>query len=590
VEYVRRRDPGKVSGLFAGLPAPYDRLDNAETFLTDENNWVPSAVVVKLFENARSILRDPHAAFQVGFESVTDRQLGYIQRFFIATFASIRGVIRTVNQINAKFNTTKDVETVGQTRDGLTVRLHWNPNGVLSKDICDFNRGIYAAVPTMWRLKPASVVEPVCHFRGDPYCEFRITWGTRDSVFRGAVEALTTRKKHLRAALDEIERDKTLLATKYEEVNRLNAELQDKITKLQAINEASRILVSKRETDEFLDMTMKILVRILRFDRAILMMIDHERQELLYLASTGADPQLLESLTHYHIPLGREHNLMVQVANSGEPILVPDVEAAGLNPANFILARFHPHSFCLCPLRTNDWGVVGVLGADRTTVKEPINVTDLDYLTTFANTIAVSLQRARLDEELKTSYLSSVRALVHALEEKDPDTRGHSERVASIAALIGEEMGLEAEDLERLRIGGYLHDIGKIGVPESIIKNPKSLSKSEFRLIQRHTIKGVEIIEPISFLRSHLNMIRHHHERYDGKGYPDRLKGEEISLGARIMAVADTYDAMTNARPYRKGLPPAQALKAIKRESGLQFSPDVVRAFEKVFETHIKPR
>ena len=468
------------------------------------------------------------------------------------------------------------------------MRLHWNPNGVLSRDICDFNRGIYAAVPTLWRLKPASIVESACFFKGDPYCEFHCSWETRVRMVRGVIEALATRKKHLLAALDEIEQDKTLIASKYEEVNRLNVDLQDKITKLQAINEASRILVSRRETDEFLDMTMKILVRILRFDRAILMMVDAERRELVYLASTGGDPQITESMKQYHIPLTREHNLMVQVANSGEPILVADVEAAGLNPANFILARFHPHSFCLCPLTTTDWGVVGVLGADRTTVKEPINVTDLDYLTTFANTIAVSLQRARLDEELKESYMSSVRALVHALEEKDSDTRGHSDRVAALAANIGREMGLGPEELERLRTGGLLHDIGKIGVPESIIKNRKSLSKSEFRLIQRHTVKGVEIIEPITFLRTHLHMIRHHHERYDGKGYPDGLKGEEIPLDARIIAVADSYDAMTSDRPYRKGLTRPQAMRAIKRDAGRQFAPDVVQAFERFFERDLK--
>ncbi len=590
VEYVRRHAPERLPELFSGLPEPYNVLGEPESFLTDENNWVPSAVVVALFANARRLLDDPDVAFRIGFESVTERQLGYIQRFFISTFLTPGGAIRMIEQVNAKFSTTKDVEVLKMGAGRLIVRLHWNPNGVLSRDICQFNRGIYTAIPTIWKQKPAVVEETECFFQGAAYCEFHGSWQVRKNIVRNMLEGFAVRKSHLIEALREIERDKTLLASKYEEVNHLNLELQDKITKLQAINEASRILVSRRETDEFLDMTMKILVRILRFDRAILMMIDRDRRELVYQASTGGDPQLVESMKHYHVPLTREHNLMVQVANSGEPILVADVKAAGLNPANFILARFHPHSFCLCPLSTTDWGVVGVLGADRTTAREPISATDLDYLTIFANTIAVSLQRARLDEELKMSYLSSVRALVHALEEKDPYTKGHSERVASIAALIGEEMGLSAAELEHLRIGGYLHDIGKIGVPESIIKNPKALSKSEFRLIQRHTIKGVEIIEPISFLRAHLHLIRHHHERHDGKGYPDGLKGDEIPIGARIMAVADTYDAMTSSRPYRKGLPPAQAMRAISRESGQQFAPDVVRAFEKVFETHIRVR
>jgi putative nucleotidyltransferase with HDIG domain len=589
VEYIRRHAPQRVAELFRGLPQPYDALPVPESFLTDENNWVPSVVVVHLFKNAREILADPDAAFKIGYESVTERQLGYIQRFVISTLLSPGGVARTIEKVNAKFNTTKDVEVIRRTTGRLTVRLHWNPNGELSKDICSFNKGIYAAIPTLWGVT-AKVTETACRFEGAQYCEFETAWDVRPSILRGILRSFAMRKGHLLDALAEIERDKELLAAKYAEVHTLNQDLQDKLTKLQAINEASRILVSRRETSEFVSMTMEIILRILRFDRAILMLIDPATRDLTYVAAAGAAPELIGSMKSYRVPMSREHNLMVKAVTTGEPILVTDVEAAGLNPSNFILARFHPHSFCLCPLTTTDVGVIGVLGADRATHKEPISATDLDYLTTFANTIAVSLQRARLDEELKMSYLNSVRALVHALEEKDPYTKGHSERVASIAALIGEEMGLSSEELEQLRIGGFLHDIGKIGVPESIIKNPKSLSKSEFRVIQRHAIKGVEIIEPISFLRPHLHLIRHHHERYDGKGYPDGLKGDEIPVGARIMAVADTYDAMTSSRPYRKGLPPVQALRAISRESGQQFAPEVVVAFQRVFDTRIKPQ
>jgi putative nucleotidyltransferase with HDIG domain len=587
VEYIRRHAPGRLGELFHGLPQPYDALPAPETFLTDENNWVPSAVVVELFKNARAILDDPEAAFHIGYESVTQRQLGYIQRFVISTFLSPGGVARTIEKVNAKFNTTKDVEIIRRAPGRLTVRLHWNPNGVLSKDICNFNKGIYAAIPTLWKTR-TTLKETACWFEGAPYCELETTWEVRTPILRGIIQSLAMRKGHLLEALAEIERDKELLAAKYAEVHTLNEALQDKVVKLQAINEASRILVSRRETSEFVSLTMEIIVRILRFDRAILMLIDPATRDLVYVAATGAAPELIESMKSYRVPMSREHNLMVRAVTTGEPILVTDVEAAGLNPANFILARFHPHSFCLCPLTTTDVGVIGVLGADRATHKETISATDVDYLTIFANTIAVSLRRARLDEELKMSYLNSVRALVHALEEKDPYTKGHSERVASLAALIGEEMGLPTDELEQLRIGGYLHDIGKIGVPESIIKNPKALSKSEFRVIQRHTIKGVEILEPISFLRSHLYLIRHHHERFDGKGYPDGLKGEEIPVGARIMAVADTYDAMTSSRPYRKGLPPVQALRAISRESGQQFAPEVVVAFQRVFDNRIK--
>jgi putative nucleotidyltransferase with HDIG domain len=586
-DYVQKRRPAESTHLFEDLPEPFNNLSDPKSFLTDDNNWVPSAVVVSLFENARKILEDPEAAFKIGFESVTERKLGYITRFFISTFFTVAGIVRRIDRINAKFNTTNRKESLARGPGRLDVRLHWNPNGELSRDVCAYNRGIFAAVPTLFGLKPTAIEETSCFFDGDPFCEYHCRWEVRASAIRWILESLATRKRHLMSALDEIENDKRLLTAKYHEVNQLNVELQDKVVKLEAINEASRILVSQKETGSFLDMTMAILVRILRFDRAILMMLDGDRKRLEYLHSIGGDPEKMAELRGYVIPLTRQHNLMVQVVRSAKPILVEDIAGQELNPENAIIRRFKPHSFCVCPLVAADNQVVGVLGADRKTYKIPITQTDVDYLSIFANNIAVSLQRARLDDELKMSYLSSVRALVTALEEKDSYTKGHSERVASLAALIGREMGFADEDVEYLRIGGYLHDIGKIGVPESIIKNPKALTRSEYRLVQEHTVKGVEILEPISFLKDHIHLIKHHHEHFDGRGYPDGLSGSRIPKGAQIMAVADAYDAMTSSRPYRKGLPPGQAYKRIVKESGKQFAPDVVEAFQKVYRTQL---
>ena len=587
-EYVTRWRADADGLLFRDLPDPYGNLVDPRAFLMDENNWVPSEVVVRLFENAKVLLDDPDAPFKIGFESTTERKLGYIQRFFIATFLSVAGVVRRMEQINAKFNTTKTMRVV-RSRPGYAVtELRWNPNGLLSRDICRFNQGVISAIPTLWGHKAAEVKEISCHFQGAETCRFDVRWEIRSGLLRGIAEFFGTRSGHLLAALGEIERDKELLRTKYEEVNRLNLELEDKVVKLQAINEASRILVAHKEIDNFLDLTMKILVRILHFDRAIIMMLDGERKHLIFLHATGDDPVNMAALSTYRVPMTRRHNLMVQVVLSGESILVDDVEKQGLNPDNLILSRFEPHSFCVSPLTTVDREVIGILGADRRTYAQRITQTDLDYLTIFANSIAVSLQRAKLDDDLRLSYLSSVRSLVHALEEKDAYTKGHSERVAALAALIGQEMGLSEGDVEYLRIGGYVHDIGKIGVPESIIKSPKRLTPGELRLIQLHAVKGVEILEPIAFLKGHLHLVRHHHEHWDGSGYPDGLKGEEIPVGAQIMAVADAFDAMTSSRPYRRGWTPKKAFETIVAESGAHFSPRVVEVFEKVYDRHMR--
>ncbi len=177
-----------------------------------------------------------------------------------------------------------------------------------------------------------------------------------------------------------------------------------------------------------------------------------------------------------------------------------------------------------------------------------------------------------------------MRALVQAIEEKDTYTRGHSERVAGIVELVARELGITEHEVEYLRFGSILHDVGKIGIPESIVKSPKPLTDGEYKIIQKHPLKGLEILQHIPFIKEHMYLIRSHHERWDGKGYPDGLRGEEIPLGAQIVAIADAFDAMTSSRPYRKGLPPKQAAREIKKGMGTQFSSDVVHAFLSVFD------
>jgi hypothetical protein len=418
--YVNTRLPEKSHLLFEDLPEPYDTMPDLKTVLTDENNWVSSAVVVKLFENAKKLLNDEDVAFKIGMESVINQHLGYIQRFFIATFSNVPGVYKRINQINSKFNNTKEnIEIVHTAPGRLTTRLYWNRRAELSRDICRYNQGIYCAIPTIWRMEPAEIKEPSCFFQGQDYCEFDLTWNAKKSSLRALLDGMITRKSSLLAALEQIERDKALLKAKYDEVNHLNLELFDKVVKLEAINEASNVMISYRDTDNFLDMTMQILVKVLKFDRAILLLIDPQREKLVYRYSIGATPETTADIIGYSIPLSRDNNLMVKVVKMARPVLIKDVEKSGLNRTNKILETFHPFSFCLTPLFA-DTEIIGVLGADRTSFRQPITQTDLDYLSVFANNIAVSLLRSQLDDDLKLSYLSSVKALAVALEEKHP--------------------------------------------------------------------------------------------------------------------------------------------------------------------------
>jgi len=182
-------------------------------------------------------------------------------------------------------------------------------------------------------------------------------------------------------------------------------------------------------------------------------------------------------------------------------------------------------------------------------------------------------------EKIRQSFLNSITALAYALEAKDGYTSGHSERVAEVAVAIAGEMGLPREDIEKIRLAGQVHDIGKIGIKEWILNKPDRLTREEFQHVKNHCELGERILTPVMEDGDILLMVRHHHERYDGLGYPDGLSGEGISPGARILAVSDTFDAMTSERPYRKAMSEEVASAEIEKNRGSQFDPEVVDAF-----------
>ncbi|HEY6008640.1 MAG TPA: HD domain-containing phosphohydrolase [Geobacteraceae bacterium] len=190
--------------------------------------------------------------------------------------------------------------------------------------------------------------------------------------------------------------------------------------------------------------------------------------------------------------------------------------------------------------------------------------------------MAVALENARHYEELRALFIGTITSLANTIDAKSPWTKGHSERVMRLAATIAEELGLDEEAVERVRFGGLLHDIGKIGVIEAVLEKPAQLSDDEFPPLRLHPEKGVAILAPIEQLQGVLPGILHHHEHYDGSGYPAGLKGEEIPLEARIITVADAFDAMISERPYKKGYALTAALEELRRCAGSQFDPRVV--------------
>ena len=200
----------------------------------------------------------------------------------------------------------------------------------------------------------------------------------------------------------------------------------------------------------------------------------------------------------------------------------------------------------------------------------------------------INEELAESNQKLEQAYLDMIQTLRYTVEAKDPYTRGHSDRVSEYSVLIGEKMGLPEENIKTLRVGGLFHDIGKIGIPDSILLKTDKLSDDEYSEIKNHPSIGAHILGAASIFKNIIPIVKHHHERFDGRGYPSGLKGDEIPFLARIAAVADTFDAMTSKRSYRNALDLQFVKEEIQRCKGTQFDPQIADVFLDILDNNFE--
>ena len=400
------------------------------------------------------------------------------------------------------------------------------------------------------------------------------------------LESLTIDKEGL---LNELEKAYEGLAQTLEisrkEADAAYAELRSKITILErkvfeliSLNNIGKAVTSVLSLDELMEVILTKICELIEVDAAVVV-LNNDRNQL--------------EITHVRgLPktcIGRPFALDVEVAyrvalKNNEPIVIPDLETS--NSLSVFKLESRMHSAVAVPLKTRK-EEVGMLVLNST-ARHCFTDDHVLLLSTFGAQAAVAIVNARLYQNLKKLLVGVIVSFSAAIEAKDPYTEGHSSRVAEYAFSIGELIGLRGAALEELRNAGLIHDIGKIGVSEAIICKKGKLTCDEMEEMKRHPQYGENIASPIPFLASVVPGIRWHHERYDGKGYPDGVSGEKIPLVARILSVADAFDAITSKRPYREPRSPEEALEEIRRNSGGQFDPKVVKALERAFEHIVK--
>jgi HD-GYP domain-containing protein (c-di-GMP phosphodiesterase class II) len=242
-------------------------------------------------------------------------------------------------------------------------------------------------------------------------------------------------------------------------------------------------------------------------------------------------------------------------------------------------------SSIICALLRSPRQRIGVLQLDRGPLQPPFTESELYLADAIAASVAVGIESAQLVKAQREQFLATVTALARAVEVRDQYTGDHTKRVTDYALLLAAELQLGAAEKHHIQIGTPLHDIGKIGIDDAILRKPGKLTADEFELMKTHTVKGADILQTIAGLGPMIPIVRHHHEKWDGSGYPDGLRAEQIAVCARIVAVADAFDAMTSHRPYRRALSAEAAFAEIQRKAGTHFDPECVAAFLRLRET-----
>jgi len=374
--------------------------------------------------------------------------------------------------------------------------------------------------------------------------------------------------------IDEIEEANFKIADLASELEGKNTTLEKTVERLSALYKMGLATNSIMEIGQLFNLLLQKTMETIEAEFGYILLLDHENLEFEVVGVRGLPND--EEILNKKIPVQTGGIAHWVVVNS-EPLLVKNVQSS--NEFNIrSLLGFNRESVVCAPLVIKD-NIIGTITMSNKIDGTAFSHDDLTLLNTIAAQASVGINNSRLYEEQQKTYLNTVHALVTAIEASDTYTRGHSERVTRYSMAIGHKMGLDNDTLNHLERAAILHDIGKIGISLTLLHKEGMLSKSDIDELQQHPEIGARILQPVDFLKEAQKIVVQHHERYDGTGYPNGIPGNEILIESRIIAVADTYDAMTSDRPYRNALSHSVTIEEIQSCAGTQFDPEITAQF-----------
>ena len=583
--------------------------------VADQGHWFTQSQIDRFHKRLSQMTGNESIAREAGRFAASPGSLGIVRQYVLGMLDPSRAYA-IIGKMAANITRSTIFESKKISSNKVEIKVHINP-GVREKPFqCENRMGFFESVTLAFSNRLPAIEHPECIFRGDGCCRYIISWEKSPSgiikrtrnllllvlslaffpslvahahfsltvlmplalffVFTLSLIAEVLEKNELKTTLSNLRNSTENL------IDQINLNYNNSLL----TNEIGLAITQKTSIVEILGEVIEIFKKRLDYDRGIVLLANEERSVLEYSAGYGYSDELLRTVKkiHFHLDKPGSKGVFVVSFKKKKPFLVNNLNEIEeeMSPRSREFAKLTgAESFICCPILC-DGEPIGILAVDNVKSKRPLVQSDMSLLMGIASILGVSIRNADLIKSKVGQFNSILRVLAATIDARDPLTAGHSEKVTEYAVGICEEMGLSSDYREMIRVAALLHDYGKIGVPDAILKKPGRLTTDEFEAVKTHARRTREILEQVNFegvFEQVPEIAGAHHEKLDGSGYPLGLMNREIPLGAKIIAVADFFEAITSRRHYRNPMFIEKALVILREKSGIHFDEKVVSAF-----------
>ena len=599
-------------------------LDHAEMKpheVNDQGHWFTQTQIDRFYDQLVYLTGRENIAREAGRFSASPETIGVMRQYILGLVTPAKAY-EFIKKGSASFTRSCNYES--KMLSSNKVQITVTPfEGTNEKPFqCESRKGFFEAITLIFNYKQPRIEHPECMFRGDPCCRYIISWeksyATHLKLIRNYaalisilsaiiltpfIQAKTLISVYsflvmliLLISYATIRLEKKDLSEALENLKNASDQLVDQIeinyNNRLVTREIGQIVNRYNNLNDVLTGVVSVLEKRLDFDRGMIMLANKKKTLMKFWAGFGYTPELYQFLQklYFHLDNPNSKGIFIVSFKEKKPQLINNInefqDKLSNRSSNFA-QKMGAESFICCPIICDNESI-GILAVDNVRSKRLLVHSDMSLLMGISHFIGISIRHSEHLEAHKKQLKSVLKVLVSSIDARDPVTKGHSEWVAEFSVGICNELKIDNEEREVIRVAALLHDYGKIAIPDSMLKKPAKLTEHEYEYVKFHVDKTKEILDQINFegpLKDVPNIAAAHHEKYDGTGYPKGLRGEEIPRGARIIAVADYFEALTANRYYNEPMPPARVINSLKDKSGTFFDGDIVDAFINYYQT-----